>query len=77
MTMRTRITFGLLTLCTLAATATAVEVPNPLPTRDLDARAGQPVDLSPWAYAWRAGRPVQPQPESYFIPRRLDRNDKI
>lgn len=38
---------------------------------------GTPVDISPWAYAWRADRTVQIQPEAYFIPRRLDRIDKV
>ncbi len=42
-----------------------------------DKRAGQPVDIAPWAYEWRADRPVQKQPEACFIPRRLDRMDKV
>ena len=42
-----------------------------------DKLAGQPVDIAPWAYAWRADRAVQPKPEAYFIPRRLDRIDKV
>ena len=37
---------------------------------------GQPVDISPWAYLWRADREVQEMPEAYFIPRRLEREDK-
>src|SRR5437868_3854704 len=44
---------------------------------ELDARIGQAVDLAPWAYAWRGDRDVQPQPEAYFIPRRLARIDKV
>ena len=44
---------------------------------DLDKLAGQPVDIAPWAYAWRADRAVQEKPEAYFIPRRLDRIDKV
>ncbi|OQA02306.1 MAG: hypothetical protein BWY71_00060 [Planctomycetes bacterium ADurb.Bin412] len=39
--------------------------------------AGQPVDISPWAYGWRADRAVQEKPEAYFIPRRLERMDKV
>ena len=41
------------------------------------ALAGQPVDIAPWTYEWRADRAVQPNPEAYFIPRRLDRIDKV
>ena len=44
---------------------------------DLDALAGQPVDISPWTYSWRADRAVQAAPEAYFIPRRLDRLDRV
>jgi hypothetical protein len=43
----------------------------------LDKLAGQPVDLAPWAYAWRADRAVQEKPEAYFIPRRLERIDQV
>jgi len=35
------------------------------------------VDITPWAYAWRADLAVQEKPEAYFIPRRLDRIDKV
>ena len=38
---------------------------------------GQPVNMAPWAYAWRADRAVQEKPEAYFIPRRLERIDKV
>jgi hypothetical protein len=44
---------------------------------NLDNFAGQPVDLSPWAYAWRADRAVQAAPEACFIPRRLKRIDTV
>ena len=44
---------------------------------DLDNLVGQPVDIAPWAYAWRADRAVQATPEAYFIPRRLDRIDQV
>ena len=43
----------------------------------LEALAGQPVDIAPWAYAWRADRAVQEKPEAYLIPRRLERIDKV
>ena len=38
---------------------------------------GKPVDIAPWAYLWRADMAVQKTPEAYFIPRRLDRIDKV
>ncbi len=44
---------------------------------DFDKLVGQPVDLAPWAYAWRADATVQEKPEAYFIPHRLERIDKI
>ncbi len=44
---------------------------------ELDKLVGQPVDIAPWAYLWRADRAVQEKPEAYFIPRRLDRIDKV
>lgn len=43
----------------------------------LDKLQGQPVDISPWAYAWRADLAVQERPEACFIPRRLQRIDKV
>jgi len=61
----------------LAMTAWAAEMPKPAAPTDLDKLVGQPVDLSPWAYAWRADREVQEKPEAYFIPRRLERLDKV
>ncbi|MGA2500520.1 MAG: hypothetical protein ABSH20_22490, partial [Tepidisphaeraceae bacterium] len=42
-----------------------------------DKLAGQPVDITPWTYEWRADRAVQEKPEACFIPRRLDRQDKV
>ncbi len=51
--------------------------PKAVATGDLDKRVGQPVDIAPWAYAWRADRAVQPQPEACFIPHRLERIDKV
>ena len=44
---------------------------------ELDKLVGQPVDIAPWAYAWRADLAVQEKPEAYFIPRRLERMDKV
>ena len=38
---------------------------------------GKPVDIAPWTYVWRADRAVQEKPEANFIPRRLDRMDKV
>lgn len=38
---------------------------------------GTPVDMAPWAYSYRADLAVQPQPEAYFIPRRLNRIDRV
>jgi hypothetical protein len=38
---------------------------------------GKPVDIAPWTYIWRADRTIQEKPEAYFIPRRLDRIDKV
>ncbi|MBI5091056.1 MAG: hypothetical protein HZB26_01270 [Candidatus Hydrogenedentes bacterium] len=43
----------------------------------LDQMAGQPVEISPWAYDWRADRAVQGKPEAYFVPRRLERIDTV
>ena len=42
-----------------------------------DKLAGQPVDIAPWAYAWRADLAIQEKPEAYFIPHRLERMDKV
>ena len=61
----------------LALTAGAAELPKPEAPTDLDKLVGQPADLSPWAYAWRADREEQEQPEACFIPRRLKRLDKV
>lgn len=43
----------------------------------IDQLAGQPVDIAPWAYEWRSDVAVQQKPEAYFIPRRLERLDKV
>ena len=37
----------------------------------------KPIDISPWAYTWRADSAVQEHPEAHFIPRRLERIDKV
>jgi len=62
-------------------TVSAVEPPGLPPTAtektELDKLVGQPVDIAPWAYAWRADLAVQEKPEAYFIPRRLERMDKV
>ncbi len=59
--------------------AYAAESPSSPPTAEteLDKLVGQPVDIAPWAYAWRADLAVQEKPEAYFIPRRLERIDKV
>ena len=51
--------------------------PAPAERVQLEKLVGQPVDIAPWAYAWRADRAVQEKPEAYFIPRRLERIDKV
>ncbi len=61
----------------LALTTRAAEPPKQAATPDLDKLVGQPADLAPWAYAWRADREVQEPPEAYFIPRRLERLDEV
>ena len=66
-----------LAVVNLTPTARAAEPPKPEVLPDLDKLVGQPADLAPWAYAWRADRTVQEKPEAYFIPRRLARLDTI
>ena len=60
---------------TLAASAAEPPKAEQAPT-ELDKLVGQPADLAPWAYAWRADRQVQEKPEAYFIPRRLAHLEK-
>jgi hypothetical protein len=68
-------------LATIVGAGSAAETPShPWMLTDgaqLDRLAGQPVDISPWAYAWRADRAAQERPEAYFIPRRLERLDRV
>ncbi|HOZ49989.1 MAG TPA: hypothetical protein PK468_25550, partial [Candidatus Hydrogenedentes bacterium] len=60
------------------ATSLAPDDPSrPLTMAELEGLIGQPVDLAPWAYAWRADAAVQEKPEAYFIPHRLERIDKV
>ncbi len=59
----------------LVCSARAAERPTRLPTGI--ALPGEAADLAPWAYVWRADRKVQPQPEACFMPRRLERLDRI
>jgi hypothetical protein len=56
--------------------AWAAEPPRPELPPDLDKLVGQPVDLAPWAYAWRADREVQERPEACFALRRLELLEK-
>ena len=51
--------------------------PTAMKTTELDKLVGQPVDIAPWAYAWRTGLAIQEKPEAYFIPRRLERMNKV
>lgn len=65
-------------LCVTGSLGWAGERPSkPVAKTELDKIAGQAVDLAPWAYAWRADRTIQEEPEACFIPRRLDRLDKV
>jgi hypothetical protein len=59
------------------ATESLGSPPTMTEAAELDKLAGQPVDITPWAYEWRADMAVQKQPEAHFIPRRLDRMDKV
>ncbi len=43
----------------------------------ITALAGANVDIAPWGYVWRRDRAIQAQPEAYFIPRRLERQDTV
>ena len=44
---------------------------------DIDKLAGQPAELSAWAYAYRADLNVQEKPEASFVLRRLERLDQV
>ena len=59
--------------------ASGAESPGlaPMEITELNQLVGEPVDISPWSYAWRADMAVQEYPEAYFIPRRLERIDKV
>jgi len=64
-----------MSLMTLVVPATCVAADGPAP--QWAEAVGQPVDISPWAYSWRADRAVQEKPEACFIPRRLERLDRV
>ena len=64
-----KLIFGLILLVMVITMVPSVEAASPT--------AGRSVDLAPWTYVWRADREVQPQPEAYFIPRRLERLDRV
>ena len=51
--------------------------PTAMGNTELEKLVGQPVDIAPWAYAWRTDRAVQESAEAYFIPRRLERIDRV
>ncbi|MBN1342406.1 MAG: hypothetical protein JXQ73_06985 [Phycisphaerae bacterium] len=59
------------------AAASPGHLPRTMVESELEKRVGQPVDIAPWAYSWRADREIQERPEACFIPRRLDRINKI
>lgn len=61
----------------VALTVIIADSVSAMETANLDKLIGQQVDIAPWAYVWRADREVQEKPEAYFIPRRLDRIDKV
>jgi len=62
-----------MSLMSLVVPATCVAGAGAAPA----ASVGQPVDIAPWAYSWRADRAVQEKPEACFIPRRLERLDRV
>ncbi|MCL5096284.1 MAG: hypothetical protein M1608_01855 [Candidatus Omnitrophica bacterium] len=64
-------------VCAASAAQDACPQPAPASKTALDRLEGQPVDIAPWAYEWRADRAVQEKPEAYFIPHRLERIDKV
>lgn len=50
---------------------------NAISSAERKTMIGTPVDLTPWGYLWRRDRVKQEKPEAYFIPRRLERCDKV
>ena len=77
--MQTRMVIVLAALGVDAAFAAELHGIPPKATEinELDKLVGQPVDIAPWAYSWRADLAVQEKPEAYFIPRRLQRMDRV
>lgn len=71
--MRTALSLILLTL----AAAAVCSAEGNMNSESLTRLVGKQVDIAPWTYEWRADRAVQKQPEACFIPRRLDRMDKV
>jgi hypothetical protein len=68
----------LLNMVARARTTAAPATDQPPSKRtELDRLVGQSVDIAPWAYSWRADLAVQEKPEAYFIPRRLERMDRV
>ena len=61
----------------LAVESTTLSPATSTESANLGALAGRSVDISPWAYAWRADLPIQTKPEASFIPRRLERLDRV
>jgi hypothetical protein len=76
-TMWTPVIAAVIMTCVSAGRAGCSERSEDTPLWNNAVLAGQPVEISPWTYSWRADRAVQPDPEAYFIPRRLERLDKV
>ncbi len=64
-------------LATVGATGAIALAALAAETVPLDGLVGQPVDIAPWTYVWRADVAVQHKPEACFIPRRLERIDTV
>ncbi|MHB8971735.1 MAG: hypothetical protein ACYC3X_01815 [Pirellulaceae bacterium] len=77
MQLRVMAVLAVVSVGVASAAESAALPPTALDRAELDKLAGQPVDIAPWAYAWRADLAVQEKPEAYFIPRRLERIDKV
>jgi hypothetical protein len=71
-TLTRPVILGALLVLSLALGTHAAESPKTATASDLDKLVGQPADLAPWAYAWRADRQVQEKPEACFAVRRLE-----
>jgi len=75
--MKTAVVLIVVSVGVASAADTPSLPPATMETTRLDHFVGQPMDIARWAYEWRADVAVQKQPEAHFIPRRLDRMDKV